>query len=239
MDRITQIAEDLARKFRSEHVHNMTEPIIIKTLLTKLHILTMYKPLSENAYGLSTCSADKKDKFILVNSESTKGRQHFTIAHELYHLYIDENPLPHICREGGKKDKAEVMADAFASALLLPSDGVMKAIPTEEIINRNVSLATVFSLEQYFRVSHQSVLFRLRRLGLMTEETLQSMLDIKIRDVAPQYGIFDMSLYEKGNENVILSDYGFRAKYLFDKEKISESHYNQLMSLISDGKKEG
>jgi Zn-dependent peptidase ImmA (M78 family) len=239
MDRITQIAEDLACKFRSEHDCNMREPIIIKTLLAKLRILTMYKSLSKNAYGLSTCSADKKDKFILVNSESSKGRQHFTIAHELYHLYLDENPHPHICRKDGKKDKAEVMADAFASALLLPSDGVMKAIPTEEIKSRNISLATVFSLEQYFRVSHQSVLFRLRRLGLMTEDTLKSMIDIKIRDIAPQYGIFDMSLYKKGNENVILSDYGFRAKYLFDNEKISESHYNQLMSLISDGKKEG
>ena len=65
------------------------------------------------------------------------------------------------------------------------------------------------------------------------------MLNIKIRDVAPQYGIFDMSLYDKGNENVILSDYGFRAKFLFDNEKISESHYNQLMKLISDVKKEG
>src|SRR5574344_1929953 len=96
-----------------------------------------------------------------------------------------------------------------------------------------------FSLEQYFRVSHQSVLFRLRHLNFMTEETLQSMLKIIIRDVAPQYGIFDMSLYEKGNENVILSDYGFRAKFLFDNEIISESHYNQLMKLISDVKKEG
>ena len=102
-------------------------------------------------------------------------------------------------------------------------------------MNRNVSLATVFSLEQYFRVSHQSMLFRLKKLGLISEDTLQSMLAIKIHDVAPQYGIFDMSLYEKGNENVILSDYGIRAKTLFDKEKISESHYNQLMKLINNG----
>lgn len=239
MDKITLVAEDLARKFRSDNDYSMSEPIIVKTLLTKLRILTMYRPLSDNAYGLSTRSTDKEDKFILVNSESSKGRQHFTIAHELYHLYLDENPHPHVCRKDGKKDRAEVMADAFASALLLPREGVVKAIPTEEIISRNVSLATVFSLEQYFRVSHQSVLFRLKHLCLITEETLQSMLNIKIRDVAPQYGIFDMSLYEKGNENVILSDYGFRAKFLFDNEKISESHYNQLMRLISNGKKEG
>lgn len=236
MDKKTPVAEALACKFRSDNDYSMSEPIIVKTLLTKLRILTMYKPLSLNAYGLSTCSADKKDKFILINSESSVGRQHFTIAHELYHLYFDENPHPHVCRKDDDKNKTEVMANAFASALLLPREGVFKAIPTEEIKSRNVSLATVISLEQYYRVSHQSVLYRLKRLGLITEEALQYMLYIKICEVAPQYGIFDMSLYEKGNENVILSDYGFKAKFLFDNEKISESHYNQLMKLISDGK---
>jgi Zn-dependent peptidase ImmA (M78 family) len=74
------------------------------------------------------------------------------------------------------RTETEVMANAFASALLLPREGVFKAIPTEEIKSRNVSLATVISLEQYYRVSHQSVLYRLKRLGLITEEALQYML---------------------------------------------------------------
>lgn len=238
MDRITLAAEDLAKKFRTDNGYSTSEPIIIKTLLMKLRILTMFRPLSENAYGLSTRSADKEDKFILVNSESSRGRQHFTIAHELYHLFIDENPQPHICRKDGKKDRTEIMADAFASALLMPMEGVIKSIPNEEIVSRDVSLATVFSLEQYFRVSHQSMLYRLRRLGLISEDTLQSMLSIKIREVAPLYGIFDMSLYDKGNEGVLLSDYGIRARILFDKEKISESHYIQLMKLIGNGEED-
>lgn len=238
MDRIALAAEDLAKKFRTDNGYSTSEPIIIKTLLMKLRILTMFRPLSENAYGLSTRSADKEDKFILVNSESSRGRQHFTIAHELYHLFIDENPQPHICRKDGKKDRTEIMADAFASALLMPMEGVIKSIPNEEIVSRSVSLATVFSLEQYFRVSHQSMLYRLRRLGLISEDTLQSMLSIKIREVAPLYGIFDMSLYDKGNEGVLLSDYGIRARILFDKEKISESHYIQLMKLIGNGKED-
>ena len=238
MDRITLAAEDLAKKFRTDNGYSTSEPIIIKTLLMKFRILTMFRPLSENAYGLSTRSADKEDKFILVKSESSRGRQHFTIAHELYHLFIDENPQPHICRKDGKKDRTEIMADAFASALLMPMEGVIKSIPNEEIVSRSVSLATVFSLEQYFRVSHQSMLYRLRRLGLILEDTLQSMLSIKIREVAPLYGIFDMSLYDKGNEGVLLSDYGIRARILFDKEKISESHYIQLMKLIGNGKED-
>lgn len=234
MDKITLAAEDLARKFRTDNGYSTSEPIIIKTLLMKLRILTMFRPLSENAYGLSTRSSDKEDKFILVNSGSSRGRQHFTVAHELYHLYIDENPRPHINRKDVKKDRSETMADAFASSLLMPIEGVIKVIPNEEIINRSVSLATVFSLEQYFRVSHQSMLYRLKRLGYISEDTLQSMLSIKIREVAPQYGIFDMSLYDKGNDSVMLSDYGIRAKILFDKDKISESHYNQLMKLINN-----
>ncbi len=51
MDKITLVAEDLARKFRSDNDYSMSEPIIVKTLLTKLRILTMYRPLSDNAYG--------------------------------------------------------------------------------------------------------------------------------------------------------------------------------------------
>lgn len=238
MDKITLAAEDLARKFRTDNGYSTSEPIIIKTLLMKLRVLTMYRPLSENAYGLSTRSADKEDKFILVNSTSSRGRQHFTVAHELYHLFIDDNPRPHICRKDGKKDHNEIMADAFASALLMPLEGVIKSIPNDEIVSRNVSLATVFSLEQYFRVSHQSMLYRLKKIGLISEDTLQSMLNIKIREVAPQYGIYDFSLYEKGNECFLLSDYGIRAKTLFDKEIISESHYNQFMKLISDAKED-
>lgn len=238
MDRYTFVAEDLARKFRTDNGYSTSEPIIIKTLLMKLRILTIFRPLSENAFGLSTRSADKEDKFILVNSTSSRGRQHFTVAHELYHLYLDENPRPHICRKDGKKDRTEIIADAFASALLMPQEGVLKAISNHEIVNRNVSLSTVFSLEQYFRVSHQSMLYRLKKLGLITEETLQSMLSIKIREIAPQYGIFDMALYDNGNEGVIISDYGMRAKNLYDTGKISESHYNQLMKLISNGEED-
>ena len=197
-----------------------TAPVDTRKALQQLGVLCVFMPMQETFSGM--CLKHKEKRFMLVNSKVALGRQHFTIAHELYHLYLDENPHPHVCIRDGKKDRTEVLADAFASALLLPREGVLKAIPNDEIRSRNVSLATVFSLEQYFRVSHQSVVFRLKRLSLITEEMLQYLLSIKIREVAPQYGIFDMSLYEKGNENVILSDYGFKAKLLFDKEKISD-----------------
>ena len=87
-------AELLASKFRLDCGLSSTEPISTKSVLRILNIITVYKPLSNKFYGLST----KKDgfSFILINSATTRGRQHFTIAHELYHLFYDEDPRPHI-----------------------------------------------------------------------------------------------------------------------------------------------
>ena len=63
---------------------------------------------------------------MLVNSNQSQGRQHFTIAHELYHLYIEENPTPHKCNPGnGSKDPVEQCADMFASSLLMPETGIL------------------------------------------------------------------------------------------------------------------
>ena len=89
MKRLTILeAETLAGKFRSEIGLSQYEPVNAKTLLRKLNITTMYRPLSDNSYGIS-CRSKSGKKFILVNSNSTRGRQHFTIAHELYHLFYD------------------------------------------------------------------------------------------------------------------------------------------------------
>ena len=41
--------------------------------------------MSENISGL--CIKEGKNKIIAINSNSSKGRQRFTIAHELCHYY--------------------------------------------------------------------------------------------------------------------------------------------------------
>ena len=115
--------EQLALKMRMQAGLNPSEPIHTKTLLRKLGIMVIYRPMSEKACGLSMCSSDRRSKFMLINSNNSRGRQHFTICHELFHLYYDEEPKPHICGTPGmEKDPAEINANAFASALLLPQN---------------------------------------------------------------------------------------------------------------------
>ena len=79
------VIEKQVSEFRSDNGLSLSEPIALKSLLLKLNILTIFRPLSENFSGM--CLKDKSGhRFMLVNSNQSQGRQHFTIAHELYHL---------------------------------------------------------------------------------------------------------------------------------------------------------
>lgn len=235
MKKLTKEAiEQLALKMRVDVGLNPGEPIHTKTLLRKLGVMVMYRPLSEKACGLSMRSADGKMKFMLINSNNSRGRQHFTICHELFHLYYDEEPKPHVCGTPGmEREPAEVNANAFASALLLPQAGVLQSIPSEEIMARHITTATMLRLEQLFGVSHQSLCYCLRHLRLLTEEELQAHLEesMVIQDIATEYG-YDLSLYQGGNEGVVIGDFGEKARKLFEKERISEGHYVELLNLL-------
>ena len=235
MKKLTKEAIDqLALKMRADVGLNPGEPIHTKTLLRKLGVMVMYRPLSEKACGLSMRSTEGQMKFMLINSNNSRGRQHFTICHELFHLYYDEEPKPHICGTPGmEREPAEVNANAFASALLLPQAGVLQSIPSEEIMARHITTATMLRLEQLFGVSHQSLCYCLRHLRLLTEEELQAHLDesMVIQDIATEYG-YDLSLYQGGNEGVVIGDFGEKARKLFEQERISEGHYVELLNLL-------
>ena len=58
---------------------------------------------------------------------------------------------------------------------------------------------------------------------------------LTISDEARANG-YDLSLYQKGNENVTLGDFGSNARKLYEMEKISEGHYLELLNQITDEK---
>lgn len=224
--------ETLAKKFRSDNELSQNEPINLKSLLRKLNILTIYKPLSDTFYGMSLKSASGIG-FILINSNNPKGRQHFSIAHELYHLYFDTNPTPHVCNEeSGGKSPSERDADSFASALLLPYDGLLKFIPKDELIQNKITLATIIRTEQYFSVSRSALLLRLKTKSLITAKEHTEFCKIPVQDSAKQYG-YDTSLYNKGNEGLVIGDFGEKARDLYEKGIISEGHYLELLNMIA------
>ena len=215
------VIEKQVSEFRSDNGLSSSEPIALKSLLLKLNILTIFRPLSENFSGM--CLKDK----------SGHRRQHFTIAHELYHLYIEENPTPHKCNPGnGSKDPVEQCADMFASSLLMPETGICQLISETELTTKNISIATVLKLEHYFSVSRSALLYRLLNIKLITEITRAKIAALGVKSSARSFG-YDTALYESANEGLIIGDFGEKAHGLFEQGKISEGHYIELLHKIN------
>lgn len=219
-----------ASEFRSQMGFGNTEPIRLKSLLIKLNVLAVFKQLSDSFSGMAVKAGDFR--FMLINSNHSIGRQHFSICHELYHLYIDNDFTPHHCSSGSfsKSEINEYQADVFASYLLLPDDGILNLIPDPELAKDKITLETILKIEHYFSCSRGALLFRLKELGLITPKGSEAF-NTQIKLKAKQYG-YPVGLYEAGNNGLVLGDFGTLAKQLFDADKISEGHYATLMQSI-------
>jgi len=84
-----------AIEFRRELGYGITDSVNLYSLLIKLDIIAVFKPLSNNFSGMAISISKPEQNFILINSDHSIGRQNFSICHELYHLYKDEDFHPH------------------------------------------------------------------------------------------------------------------------------------------------
>ena len=228
---MNELIEKQAIRFREQNGISASDAINLRSLILKTGVNTIFLCLSENFSGMAI--KGEGYRFMLINSAQSIGRQHFTIAHELYHLFVQQGFDSMTCSTGlfNRKNIIEYQADLFAAYLLLPENGIMNMVPDEELSIKNVSLPTVVKLEQYFGVSRKAMLRRLDELDLIRKPQFEAFSALGVKQSAAQLG-YDVSLYQPGNENLVIGDYGEKARRLFDKQIISESHYLSLMNLI-------
>ncbi|RLJ31169.1 Zn-dependent peptidase ImmA (M78 family) [Chryseobacterium sp. 7] len=227
------ILERKATEFRRELGIGHIDPINFKSLLKKLNVITVFRPLGETFNGMAIKIVDTNkentNRFMLVNNIHSLGEQNFTIGHELYHLFIQENFTHNYCTTGlfNKKHIEEFNADVFSSILMLPEDGIISLIPDMETQKDQITIQTILKLEQYFFCSRSVLLYRLKNLSLISESKSKEYLkDIVENAILNGY---PLDLYKNGNSNLVLGDYGQKASELYSKELISESHYHSLL----------
>jgi Zn-dependent peptidase ImmA (M78 family) len=147
----------------------------------------------------------------------------------LYHLFIQQDFDSEISYTGrfDKKNKTEYDADCFAAYLLLPEVGVKSLIPKDELSKNKISIETILKIEQFFSSSRMALLYRLSEMKLIDFDKYQKYTIDVIKN-AQLYG-FVTNLYKPTHRNLVIGDYGIKAKKLLENDKISESHYISLM----------
>lgn len=200
---------------------------VLNILRSILNVSIIGRPLASNVSGLFVQNNDVR--IILINTNRSRGHQHFTAAHELCHLLYHEALTGQICEIGlhNPKSPIEKEADLFACHFLAPDQAIDYLLNKRQKPSRPVSLADCVFLEQYFGISHQAMLIRLQQMGKISNHQAEQWKD-GITRVARELG-YDTSLYKTTADYWVMSDYAEKAREALDRDLISRGKYEELL----------
>jgi Zn-dependent peptidase ImmA (M78 family) len=194
------------------------------------HLTMVFYPMGDRLSGM--CIKGNNNTVIAINSAMSVGRQHFSMAHELFHVYFDNSLSTAICSlKIGEGNEIEREADQFASYFLMPPDALTAAIARiKKNANDRLTVGNIVELEQYFRVSRQAVLFRLIEENELTSQEAEPMKHGVINS-ARILG-YDDSLYKPLSPEKRRMTYGYyiqQADKILKKGLISNGKYEELL----------
>lgn len=216
---------------RKELGEDTTSPIDIFSLAyTITHLTLVFYPMGDHLSGI--CIKNDGNPVIAINSSMSVGRQRFSMAHELYHLYFDENKHSKVCAmKIGTGDDTEKAADQFASYFLMPPVALSESIKKMQRTSKdNLGIKEIVKLEQFFGISRQALLYRLIDEKKLTYTQADQFRQGVIRSAV---GLgYDDSLYKPLSEDKQYKTYGYyiqQAEELLQEDIISTGKYEQLL----------
>ena len=167
-------ASSWAERVRGElRLGELPAPALRDTLESTVGIKVFVTPLkggsgaaTNGAYGMA----------VLVNKDEPPDRQAYSLAHELFHLLTWASLPPDATALAPEMEKRnEQLADAFASALLLPAEPLLQRLGAEPVEGRR--LIVLERLARDFGVSLPALVYRLVNLGRLHKDVAQKILD--------------------------------------------------------------
>ncbi len=220
-----------ALTLRKELGEDTTSPVDIFSLAhTIIQLTLVFYPMGDHLSGM--CIKNDGNPVIAINSSMSVGRQRFSMAHELYHLYYDENKQSTVCAiKIGTGNETEKAADQFASYFLMPPVALSETLKKiHGTSTDNLGIKEIVKLEQYFGVSRQALLCRLIEDNKLTPQQADQFRQGVIRS-AVNLG-YDDALYKPLPEDKQYKTYGYyiqQAEELLQKDLVSTGKYEQLL----------
>lgn len=215
--RLDAQAEDLAQEFRAR-LGIGTSPIadLVSLLELELGIRIFVHALDSNISGVYGFH-EQLGACILINSKHPIGRQLWTLAHDLAHFLTRRRVTAVLLveDEGGPKDPAEVFADLFAGALLMPGSALRRVFEEYSHSGSGFTTRHLILLARRFHVSLEASARRLEHLGLLkrgtyevlreqglNSETVQSVIGVEehlsLRPLPVRLTLLAASAHSKG-----------------------------------------
>jgi transcriptional regulator with XRE-family HTH domain len=151
--------------------------------------ITVYRaPLGSELLGTVSGAFLPDDRVgfsILINGETTPGRQQFTLAHEIAHALFHGDRL--YMNFFGRRERAERFANTFAGEFLVPTHHLRATVEALGV-SKLSDPETVVHLQRYYRVSYDMMLVRLSQANLIMPDDILRLREIRPVNLAARLG---------------------------------------------------
>lgn len=147
-----------------------------------LYARVIYYPLGKDApWGFTRISGSKNDvslerPFVAINSSIPVDCQVFAAAHELYHIWYEQNPdmLPSDLLNEQDKKTSEKKANRFAAEFLVDEVLLRQEIDLYKI--KKYTMKSVLQLAELFTVPYRTMVKRLGEIGVIENSDVDRFL---------------------------------------------------------------
>lgn len=151
--------------------------------IMSLYARVIYYPLGKEApWGFTRISGSRNDSllekpFVAINSSIPVDCQVFAAAHELYHIWFEQNPdvVPADLLNEQDKVTSEKKANRFAAEFLVNDQLLRQEIQIYNLKKFNIK--EVLQLASLFTVPYRTMVKRLREVELICEADMNILLE--------------------------------------------------------------
>jgi XRE family transcriptional regulator, fatty acid utilization regulator len=176
-------AAEAGERFAVEHkLGAVPAQRLAEVMQRELDVLVLMVTPSHAGVSGAACRLPDLD-VVLINRNEVPGRQHFDLAHELFHILTWEAMPPvHIeeVTETGGANRVEQLANAFASALLMPKR-VVEASTHWHNLRGDALIARLNATADRLEVTATALLWRLVELSLLERAAARAVRSDALR----------------------------------------------------------
>ena len=174
LDKLSSFAEaaDAGERFAHEfELGDVPSARLAEVMEHKLGILVLMVDAEDGISG-AACTLPELGA-VLINRKEVKGRRHFDLAHELFHLMTWDKMPPERSEAQNERGHVEKLANSFASAVLMPR-WVLEG--TEwRTLEQPALIAAINARATALGVSADALRWRLASTGLLVQKTARDL----------------------------------------------------------------
>jgi XRE family transcriptional regulator, fatty acid utilization regulator len=185
-------AGEAGERFAAEHkLGDVPAQRLAEVMERDLNVLVLMVTPNHSGVSGAACRLPDLD-VVLINRDEVPGRRHFDLAHELFHILTwDAMPPVHVedATETGGANRVEQLANAFASALLMPAR-VVQAAADWRTLHGDALIAQLNATADHLEVTSSALMWRLVTLELLAKSTALAVPADAIRNNGHPTGLF-------------------------------------------------